>query len=116
MNPTIILGVALAVSVAVNGLQFNTILGLREDAGKMEQQRDTANAAALACTRSVDDMREKASQQAKEAAKEVDEAEGRAKAAERRARANLSAPQAVPGDACASAHVETRRWLEERRK
>lgn len=116
MNPVAVgVAVVLAISVSAN-LYLASALGDSKTAlGLTEGKLSGATSAAEACSRSVAEMTSKAENQALEASKAVAAAQARARAAEARARGELTRPQAVPGDACASAEVETREWLQKRR-
>ena len=113
-GPVAVLGMALLASAAINALQFSTIGELREKVGTMDNARATAVSAAETCSASVQNLakaadRQKAAHQAALAAARQAGVKAGARAAAERNR-----KQAVPGDACASAQVETDEWLRER--
>lgn len=115
--PRVIIGlaVALVASLAVNAWQASAYLGQRDQAAKAVEQRDTAQAAAKACSDATDKLRAEAERQAKEAQAAIDKARRDARTANARADAERNRRPAVPGDACASAQTETREWLERRK-
>lgn len=117
MNPSIIIGmaVALAVSLAGNAWLFGAVSDQREEIGVLKSDRDSALNAAVVCSDGVKQLQEKAARQAEAAKKALAAARADAVAAGRRADAERSRPQAVPGDECASAAVESREWLRARR-
>lgn len=69
---------------------------------------------ASACSDAVDDLRILADHRGKEAEAARRAAAGKAATHNQRADAILSAPPAVPGDACASAQVRVDDWLKGR--
>ncbi len=79
-----------------------------------EQQRDTAQLAALSCGNAVDDLHRLSTQRAQEAAAARDQSAAQASVAAKRADAILTAPAAVPGDDCQSAQVRVNAWLQTR--
>ena len=115
MSPIALLGIGLAVLMTANAILVGEVLGQREKIGQLDAQRSQAVSAATECSRSVEKMTSEAENQAVAASKAIAAAQGRARAAEARARGELTRVQAVPGDSCASAQVETREWLEKRR-
>lgn len=115
MNPIMAaLVVALLASVGINALQFSTIGELRESVGELKQSRDTAQESARSCSTGVARLQEAAKRQAEAVAKAIEQARQEGLQAGRRAGAERNRPQAVPGDACASAAIETREWLQRR--
>jgi hypothetical protein len=115
MNPLMtVLGVLLAVSVAGNVLVGNAWLETRDRANLAERARDTAASAAGACSRGVLLTREAGQKQAKDAEALIAAARADGVEAGRRAAWERFRQQAVPGDACASAQVETDDWLKRR--
>lgn len=115
LTPTRVLAVALAISFGLNVWQFELGLKLRDAATEARTTAKNTTEVALACSKSVEDMSTRAQEQVQAAQTAVGQAQARAKVAEARARAELTRVQAVPGDACASAQVETREWLTKRR-
>ena len=120
MSPMLI---ALAISLAVNGVLGWAYLGQRDDTTKaradlrgMEGQRDGARQAASECSDSVDDLRELADRRGREAAQARASAAGKAQSHNQRADQILATPAPVPGDACASAQARVDDWLKGRAK
>lgn len=111
MNIVQALAFALALSIGVNGVLGWVWLGARDTAAKATVQRDDARSAASACSDATEDLRDLADKRAAEAKKAQAAARSAATAAQDRANAILSAPAAVPGDACASAQVSIDDWL-----
>jgi hypothetical protein len=118
VNPLLI---ALAISVAANGLLGWAYLGQRDDTTTaqtalrdMQSQRDGARQAASACSDSVDDLRELADKRAREAAPARAAAASKAHGHHQRADKILSTPPPVPGNACASAQARVDEWLKGR--
>ncbi|MNY11863.1 hypothetical protein D3C86_1449130 [compost metagenome] len=109
-----VLVMALGLSVAGNAALGWAWVGARERAAVSVIQRDDARAAASACSDATEDLRDLADKRAAEAKKL--QAAARVAATERQqtAHAILSAPPAVPGDACASAQVRVDAWLKGR--
>lgn len=107
--------VMLAISLLGNLAVGRSYIKAKEELAATEQKLDTATAAARSCSESIERMLTQAQDQAKQARKAVEAAQGRARALEAAARAELTRPQAVPGDACKSAQVETAEWLMKRR-
>lgn len=109
------LGIVLAVSMAGNAWLVGAYLDKRDDATAAANERANAQAAAQACSDATDQLRTNAADQAKAAQAAVAAARAAARSANARADAERNRVQAVPGDACASAEVETREWLQQRR-
>ena len=112
---------ALVVCVACNALLGWLYLGQRDDTTaarastvSVTEQRDGARAAASACSDALDDLRTLADQRGREATAARTAAAGRADQHNQRADQILSAPPAVPGNACASAQVRIDGWLKAR--
>lgn len=115
MNPILTaLGVLLAVSVAGNAFVGKAYLDVRDRANLAERARDTAASAAGACSRGVVLLREAGQRQVAENRAAIDAAHAAGVEAGRRAAGERNRPQAVPGNACASAQVETDDWLKRR--
>lgn len=112
MNPIIaVLGVLLAVSIGGNALLASAYMETREQAALNERARKTAADAAGSCSAGVKRLQDAAKQQADAHAKALDAAREAGRQAGLKAAGERNRPQAVPGDACASATVETREWL-----
>lgn len=114
---------ALLASLLGNLLLARAYLGQRDAAtaarasvGEMTQQRDGARDLAAACSDAVDDLRELADRRKREGEAARASAAARARTHEQRADEILAKPQAVPGDACASAQHRVDNWLQGRAK
>ena len=108
--------VGLAISLMANLALIPAYISAKEDLATVNVKLDTATTAAKSCSDSVAEMSTKAQDQATAALKAVAAAQGRARVLEEAARAELTRSQAVPGDACRSAQVETNEWLTKRRE
>lgn len=119
MKPTTIviavLGLLLATSAAGNVYLGQMYLAKRDEAIKLGEQRDAAKDVAQACSDGVDKLRSDQEIQHKEAMAAMEKARLAALKAYGAADAERNRKPAVPGDACASAEVETREWLQRRR-
>jgi mannitol-specific phosphotransferase system IIBC component len=116
MNPIVAgLAIALLASLIGNAWLFSTVMAQSEEIGAAQEQAENAKGAASACSKGVDELKTKAKKQAEAARVALKAAHDAATQAGRRADTERSRPQAVPGDACASAEVETRDWLAGRR-
>ncbi len=116
MNPIMtVLGVLLAVSLAGNAIVGNAYLDVRDRANLAERARDTAASAAGACSRGVVLLREAGQRQKAENEAAIEAARAAGMEAGRRAAGERNRSQAVPGNACASAQVETDDWLKRRK-
>lgn len=113
----VILGLAivLMISLGANALQWSAYQTQRDKATAAIEQRDAAAGAAQACSAATDELRTQAERQAAQAQAAIDKARKEARSANARADAERNRRPAVPGDACASAQVETREWLERRK-
>lgn len=117
MNPIVVaLGVALLASIAGNALLFDAFVEAREGAAKIEQARKSAMDAAESCGAAVIKLQEAATKQANDAKAAIEAAQRFAGEQRRAAELERRRRQAVPGNACASAEVETREWLQRRRE
>lgn len=110
-----ILGLLLVVSVAGNALLFDAIGEARARVARVEEARASAIDAAQACGASVRQLQEVVQRQQIEAKAVIDAAQKFAGQQRKVAEAERRRAQAVPGNACASAEVETREWLQRRR-
>lgn len=108
------LGVALFISGAMNALQFSTIGELREKAGAMNTARATAVSAAETCSASVQNLAKASAEQKAAHQAALAAARSAGVTAGKLAERERWRKQAVPGDACASAQVETDEWLRKR--
>jgi len=106
--------VALLVSLAGNAWLFGRMNDAQADAVRAESARVNAVAAADSCDKAVEDLLTKGLQQAADAADAIEAARAEGEKAGRRAQAERTRPQAVPGKVCESAAVETADWLKRR--
>jgi biopolymer transport protein ExbB/TolQ len=117
VNPIMVaLGVALLASVAGNALLVSSMNELRETAGQLEQARGQAMAAAQSCGDAVEKLMESSKRQRDSAEAAIEAARKEGLQAGIKAGRERNRPQAVPGNACESAEVETREWLLRRRE
>lgn len=115
--------VALAISMAANGLLGWAWLGARDSAATaraelrdMQGQRDGAREAASTCSDAVDDLRTLADKRSRDAAPARAAAASVARGHERRADYTLGIKPRVQGDACASMQALGDEWLQGRVK
>jgi len=111
------------LSLAVHVLLGWAYLGQRDDTAKaqtalrdMQGQRDGARQVASECSNAVGDLREVASQRARDAASARAVAASAAQGHNQRADKILSTPAPVSGDECASAQARIDGWLTGRSK
>lgn len=109
------LGLLLVTSAAGNAYLGHMYLAKRDESIKLAEQRDAAKDVAQACSDGVDKLRTDQEAQHKAAMAAIAAARKEAQKAYGAADAERNREQAVPGDACASAEVETREWLQRRR-
>lgn len=109
------LGLLLATSAAGNAYLGQMYLAKRDEAIKLGDRLEQAQTAAKACSDGVDKLRTDQEAQHKAAMAAIAAARKEAQKAYGAADAERTREQAVPGDACASAEVETREWLQRRR-
>lgn len=112
MNPLI---VALAISVAANGVLCWAYLGQRDDTTAAQGQRDQARADASACSDATEDLRELAGKRSEAAAPARAAAASTAQGLQQRADYTLGLQPKVPGDMCASMQALGDEWLKGRR-
>lgn len=120
MNPILL---ALAISLAVNGLLGWAYLGQRDkttraraEATAMEQQRDGARGVASACSDAVDDLRDLADKRHAAAGPARAAAADTARDHQQRADYTLGLKPRHVGDACASMQALGDEWLQRRGK
>lgn len=116
MNATLVVGVALAVSLGTNVLLLKKWSDAKAETAAAREALSTAMAAATTCDRAVQALQDAAKRQAEESKAAIEAAQrfaGQQTAAAERERQRA---QAVPGNACASLEVETRDWLKRRRE
>lgn len=111
MSPILI---ALAVSVAANGVLGWAWLGQRDETTAAITQRDQARGDASACSDAVDDLRTLADKRAKAAAPARAAASMAAQGLQRRSDYTLGLQPKVPGDMCASMQALGDEWLQGR--
>ena len=114
MNLIMILGVLRVASLGGNAFLFDAVGEAREQVTLANERRRDAVDAAKLCSDSVDSLRIEGDERRKRAQAAVDAARKAASVANSRADRERNRLQAVPGDACASAQVETREWLLQR--
>lgn len=105
----------LLASLALNGVLGWAYLGQRDETTAAEGRYRAAAGQASACDDATEDLMEAGAKQKAAGAKAITAARELALTWEQRANAERSRPQAVLGDACASAAQENREWLEKRR-
>lgn len=108
------LAIALALSVSANALLVGAWLGARDARQAVALERDSARAAASACSAAVEALQAFAMQRLKDATTERKAAEQQARKAAQRADKTLATAPAVPGDMCASMQQLGNDWLKER--
>lgn len=113
MNPLI---VALAISVAANGVLGWAYLGQRDDTTAAQGERDQARADASACSDATEDLRELAGKRSAAAAPARAAAAATAQGLQQRADYTLSLQPKVPGDMCASMQALGDGWLQGRQQ
>ena len=111
MNP---LMVALAISVAANGVLGWAYLGQRDDTTAAQGERDQARADASACSDATEALRELAGKRSAAAAPARAAAAATAQGLHQRADYTLGLQPKVPGDMCASMQALGDEWLKGR--
>lgn len=114
MNPLVILGVALAISMAGNAGLTYAYLGQRDETTAAQGERDQARGAATACSNATQDLRDLADKRAKEAAKARQDAAAQARSREELADAILNTPASDTND-CKAAAQRATTWLKGRK-
>ena len=104
----------LTFSIAGNAALGWVWLDARDAVATTIVERDSARAAASACSDATEALRELADKRAEEAKRAQAAARLVAGGRERRAQQILSTPAAVPGDDCGSARVRVDDWLKGR--
>ena len=105
------LGIALALSLAANGVVTHAWLGARDELATARQEARTNLSAAKACSDGVESLRSAAAERAAKAEGARDAAMALATAAGKSAYKIMSKPPAVPGNDCASARVQVDEWI-----
>lgn len=113
MNPLII---ALAISLAANAALGYFYLDQRDTATVATTETKQADGVAKACSDGVNNLGKQAVKRHADAAPKVEAARQQAEEAGKLAVQIISAPAAVPGDACASAQAAMDAWWERRAK
>jgi hypothetical protein len=114
MNITMILSIALAISMGLNALGGWAYLGQRDATVAAEKDRDEAREAATACSDATQDLRDLADTRAKEAAKARQDAAAKARNREELADAILNT-SASDADDCKAAAQRATSWLKGRK-
>ena len=104
----------LAASLAANLALLHVTLDARERAAKAEEAQQAAVATAKKCGESVRQLQLIGERQRQDAQAEIEAARKTATDQRKIAERERRRPQAVPGNDCASAEVETREWLQRR--
>lgn len=113
LNPMVILGLLLALSVAGNGVLYKLHTGDLQRIGSLKQANKDARADAKACSDAVKKVRLETEKRDRVVAEALKGAEARALAANQQANKTLQeAP--IGGDLCAAALELNRRKLKER--
>ena len=107
MNP---LAILLAISLIANAALGYAYLGQRDKATVAVVQEQHATGAAQECNKGTEQLETKAKERQAAAAPKIEAAKHKAKALDAQADQILTAPAAVPGDACASAQARLDRW------
>lgn len=113
MNPLLILGVALAISMAGNAGLTYAYLGQRDETTAAQGERDNARAAASACSDATEALAELSAKRAKEATAARLDAAAKARSREELADAILNTP-ASDADDCKAASDRAAAWLKGR--
>lgn len=115
ISPFTISAALLGISLLGNAVLLGQWRQAEDAAIRAEEGRANANAAAQTCGEAVKQLQVAAEQQARAAQAAIEDAQRAAAQQRRIADRERRRTQAVPGDSCASAAVETREWLERRR-
>lgn len=105
-----VLGILLAISVCLNLLAGWAYLGQRDQAVASGVQQSQATAMALQCSEGTEKLEQQAQARQHAAQPKIDAAAEGARHRQAEAQRILSAPAAVPGDACASADARIGAW------
>ncbi len=114
MSPTMILGVALAISSAGNAGLTYAYLGQRDETTAAQGERDQARAAATACSDATEALAELSAKRAKENKALREAAAGKAKGHDQKADEILATP-ASNADSCIAADQRFDNWLKGRK-
>lgn len=108
------LGIALALSLAANGVVTHAWLGARDEAAAAREQASTNLNAAKACSDGVESLRAAAAERTAKAEGAREAAMKLAQGAQGRGLALVAKPPAVPGNDCASARIQVDDWVSTR--
>lgn len=114
MNPLLILGVALAISMAGNAGLTYAYLGQRDETTAAQGERDQARSAASACSDATEALAELADKRKKEAAQARQDAAAKAKDRDELADSILNTPASDAND-CKAAQQRATTWLKGRK-
>lgn len=115
LKPTVLLGIALTASVAVNYGLFQMWKTELIRVGQVKAELTTAMAAGEACNKAVAQLKADTERRAREVQAALAVARARAIVVERKAKETLQARPSQPGDLCASAVILSRDKMKERR-
>lgn len=113
LQPTVILGILLVLSLAGNGVLYRVHSADLQKIGGLTQATKEARADAVACSEGVRKLREAAAKHDKAVAEALRAAEVKARAADAKADVTLQ-ERPLSGDACDSALALNQRKLKER--
>lgn len=114
LSPLLLVSIALAASLAGNGLLARSYLSARDDVITARAGEGQARDAAKQCSDGVLSLQAAAEARAKQAEEARTEAERRQRAAQATAASLLGRKPTVPGDSCASAQAQIDEWLANR--
>lgn len=114
MNIIMVLGIALAISLAGNGVLGKIYMGARDARTQAVADRDSARGAAKACSDATEALSDLAAKRKKDSDAEVEAANDRARQAQDEAAQILASPSKVPGNVCASAQAEVDAFIARR--
>lgn len=109
------LGVLLLASLAGNAFVGKAYLEQRDRATAAEAHSGAANRAALNCSEGVASLRTTIDAERRAHQAELATARDLRKQKQGNATREMTRPPAVPGNACASAELENREWLQRRK-
>lgn len=115
LRPTVILTIMLGLSVLANvglwKLHSRDLIRI----GQVTAERNQAQAAALECSKGVEELRKATAKKAREIAARLAAATARARVAERKVQETLQTKPTNPGNECASTLDMDRKKIRERR-
>lgn len=115
LNPTVIVGILLALSLAGNGVLYKLHTNDLQQIGALKQAVKESRADAEACSEGVKKLRAAAAAREKTVVKALHEAEARARLANERSD-HILQERPVSADVCDSALELNQRKLKERRR